>query len=190
MIGALIAFALLAFAFAAGYATRAFVSQRRRTRYLLYQPYLPRGTRVEADARGDDLASLPAEQHWTCRTQPPVPLRQLPIKMALTNCSGGWSAKPTGLGGTSHPWIGLAWHYLTTLTHSSPTQGASRVPRRDRHETIFRNGEIILKPTAVYQEGLVLAYRVSSMVEVVAALLGLCSAGIFLAHAVEAYSTR
>jgi len=36
----------------------------------------------------------------------------------------------------------------------------------------------------------VLAYRVSSMVEVVAALLGLCSAGIFLAHAVEAYSTR
>jgi hypothetical protein len=61
MIGALIAFALLAFAFAAGYATRAFVSQRRRTRYLLYQPYLPRGTRVEADARGDDLASLPAE---------------------------------------------------------------------------------------------------------------------------------
>ena len=62
--------------------------------------------------------------------------------------------------------------------------------RRDRHETIFRNGEIILKPTAVYQEGLVLAYRVSSMVEVVAALLGLCSAGIFLAHAVEAYSTR
>jgi len=67
-------------------------------------------------------------RHWTCRTQPPVPLRQLPIKMALTNCSGGWSAKPTGLGGTSHPWIGLAWHYLTTLTHRSPTQGASRVP--------------------------------------------------------------
>src|SRR4029077_3985150 len=129
-------------------------------------------------------------QHWTRRTQPPVPLRQLPIKMALTNCSGGWSAKPTGLGGTSHPWIGFAWHYLTNLTHRSPTQGASRVPRRDRHETIFRNGEIILKPTAVYQEGLVLAYRVSSMVEVVAALLGLCSAGIFLAHAVEAYSTR
>jgi hypothetical protein len=31
---------------------------------------------------------------------------------------------------------------------------------------------------------------VSSMVDVVAALLGLCSAGIFLAHAVEAYSTR
>jgi len=28
------------------------------------------------------------------------------------------------------------------------------------------------------------------MIEVVAAILGLCSAGIFLAHAVEAYSTR
>jgi hypothetical protein len=28
------------------------------------------------------------------------------------------------------------------------------------------------------------------MVEVVAAFLGLCSAGIFLAHAVEAYSTQ
>jgi len=28
------------------------------------------------------------------------------------------------------------------------------------------------------------------MVAIVAAFLGLCSAGIFLAHAVEAYSTR
>jgi hypothetical protein len=35
-----------------------------------------------------------------------------------------------------------------------------------------------------------LAQQGSSMVEVVAAFLGLCSAGIFLAYAVEAYRNR
>ena len=61
MIGPLIALALLAVAFAAGYATRALISQRRRTQYLLHQPYLPRRTRLEAETREDDLAFNSAE---------------------------------------------------------------------------------------------------------------------------------
>jgi hypothetical protein len=52
------------------------------------------------------------------------------------------------------------------------------------------NDEIVLKPDSPYEGCLFAqgpALRTSSMIEVAAAIIGLFSVSIFLAHAVEAY---
>jgi hypothetical protein len=49
MLAIVFAFTLLGIGFVAGYATREKISRRRRTEYLLHEPYLPRMMKVEME---------------------------------------------------------------------------------------------------------------------------------------------
>jgi hypothetical protein len=79
MIGILlVAFALLGLGFAAGYATREFVSRKRRAEYLAYEPYLPQMRKGAGEAVADDakrnLAGPFVKHLPPAATRPSVPV--------------------------------------------------------------------------------------------------------------------